>query len=271
MRISTRFMFVALCGLTGMVSIQQARAQQPEREMNCDENSQGDRVSHCEINETTLAAVPHLSVDGGVNGGMTVKGWQKNEILVRARVQTSAESDGRARDLARQVIVHTGGGRVIADGPRNDRQENWSVSYEVFVPQKIDLDLKAHNGGIRIADVSGQLEFETTNGGVSLQRLAGNVHGHTTNGGLSVELAGSRWEGSQLDTSTTNGGVSMSVPANYSARLETGTVNGHIRVDFPVTVSGQIDRQLSIALGSGGPLVRAVTTNGGVSIKRRES
>jgi DUF4097 and DUF4098 domain-containing protein YvlB len=268
MRIFTRFGIVALCGLASLVLTQQTRAQQVEREMNCGENWQSDRASHCEIIEMTLAAVPRLSVDGGVNGGMTVKGWQKNEILVRARVQTSAESDGRARDLARQVIIHTGGGRVNADGLRGDRQENWSVSYEVFVPQKIDLDLKAHNGGIRIADVSGQLEFETTNGGVSLQRLAGNVHGHTTNGGLSVELAGSRWEGSQLDTSTTNGGVSMSVPANYSARLETGTVNGHIRVDFPVTVSGQIDRQLSIALGSGGPLVRAVTTNGGVSIKR---
>ena len=125
----------------------------------------------------TLGAVPRLSVDGGVNGGMTVRGWQKNEILVRARVQTSAESDGRARDLARQVIVHTGGGRVMADGPRGDRQENWSVSYEVFVPQKIDLDLKAHNGGIRIADVSGQLEFETTNGGVSLQRLLATYTG----------------------------------------------------------------------------------------------
>jgi DUF4097 and DUF4098 domain-containing protein YvlB len=61
----------------------------------------------------------------------------------------------------------------------------------------------------------------------------------------------------------------MSMPANYSARLETGTVNGHIRVDFPVTVSGQIDRQLSINLGSGGSLVRATTTNGGVSIKRK--
>ena len=75
----------------------------------------------------------------------------------------------------------------------------------------------------------------------------------------------------KMDTSTSNGGVSMSVPANYSARLETGTVNGHIRVDFPVTVSGQIDRQLSINLGSGGPLVRAPTTNGGVSIKRKET
>jgi len=251
--------------------MQHALAQEAERAMNCDENWQSDRASHCEINETTLAALARLSVDGGVNGGMTVKGWQKNEILVRARVQTSAESDGRARDLARQVIIHTGGGRIVADGPRNEQRENWSVSYEVFVPQKIDLTLKARNGGIRIADVSGQLEFETTNGGVSLQRLAGNVHGRTTNGGLSVELAGSRWEGSQLDTSTTNGGVSMSVPANYSARLETGTVNGHIRVDFPVTVSGRIDRQLSINLGSGGPLVRATTTNGGVSIKRKES
>jgi DUF4097 and DUF4098 domain-containing protein YvlB len=271
MRISSRFMLVAFSSFASFAFTQQARAQQAEHEMNCDENWQGDRVSHCEINETTLAAMPRLSVDGGVNGGMTVKGWQQNEILVRARVQTSAETDSRARDLARQVIIHTGGGRVIADGPRNEQRENWSVSYEVFVPQKIDLDLKAHNGGIRIADVSGQLEFETTNGGVSLQRLAGNVHGHTTNGGLSVELAGSRWEGSQLDTSTTNGGVSMSVPANYSARLETGTVNGHIKVDFPVTVSGQIDRQLSIALGSGGPLVRATTTNGGVSIKRKET
>lgn len=271
MRISTRFMLAAVSCFAGLVLMQQARAQQPEREMNCDENWQSERVSHCEINETTLAALPRLSVDGGVNGGMTVKGWQKNEILVRARVQTSAESDGRARDVARQVIVHTGGGRVMADGPRNERQESWSVSYEVFVPPKIDLTLKAHNGGIRIADVSGQMEFETTNGGVSLQRLAGNVQGHTTNGGLTVELAGSRWEGSQLDTSTTNGGVSMWVPANYSARLETGTVNGHIHVNFPVMVRGQIDRHLSIDLGSGGPLVRAVTTNGGVSIKRKES
>ena len=47
------------------------------------------------------------------------------------------------------------------------------------------------------------------------------------------------------------------------------TVNGRVNVEFPVTVQGAIDRQLSINLGSGGALVRAVTTNGGVSIKRK--
>jgi hypothetical protein len=90
MRNFTRFMLAALCSLTALVLIQPARAQPAEREMNCDENWQSDRVSHCEINETTLAALPRLSVDGGVNGGMTVQGWQKNEILVRARVQTAS-------------------------------------------------------------------------------------------------------------------------------------------------------------------------------------
>lgn len=248
-----------------------AFAQNAEREMTCDDQWHNDRVSHCEINEMTIPATPSLSVDGGVNGGMTVKGWQKKEVLVRARVQTSADNDAQAKALAKQVIIHTGGGRIIADGPSQAHHENWSVSYEIFVPQNSDLNLRAHNGGIHIADVRGQIEFATTNGGVSLMRLAGAVHGNTTNGGLHVELAGDRWEGGQLDARTTNGGVSLSVPSNYSAHLETGTVNGHIDVEFPVTVHGEINRQLSIDLGSGGAMVRAVTTNGGVSIKRKET
>ena len=207
-----------------------AFAQNSEREMTCDDHWQNDRVSHCEINEMTIPATPRLSVDGGVNGGMTVKGWQKNEILVRAKVQTDADSDAQAKALAKQIIIHTGGGRIMADGPSMGHHENWSVSYEVFVPKSIDLDLRAHNGGIHIADVRGRIEFETTNGGVSL-----------------------------------------TVPSSYSAHLETGTVNGHVDVEFPVTVRGEISRQLSFDLGSGGPLVRAVTTNGGVSIKRKET
>src|SRR5260370_38705605 len=128
MRIFTRFMLVALSSFASLVAMQQAGAQEAEHAMNCDESWQSDRASHCEISETTLAAMPRLSVDGGGNGGMTVKGWQKNEILVRERVQTSAEADGRARDLARQVIIHTGGGRIRAECPRSQQRENWSVS-----------------------------------------------------------------------------------------------------------------------------------------------
>ncbi len=88
---------------------------------------------------------------------------------------------------------------------------------------------------------------------------------------MKVDLDGSRWEGTQLDVRTINGGIQMSIPANYSARLESSTVNGGVNIDFPVTVSGRLkmNNELAVTLGSGGPLVRAVTTNGGVSIKKK--
>ena len=68
---------------------------------------------------------------------------------------------------------------------------------------------------------------------------------------------------------TRNGGINMTMPEHYSAALETATVNGRISIDFPVTVQGRIGRELTTTLGSGGARLRAVTTNGGVTIRRR--
>jgi len=95
------------------------------------------------------------------------------------------------------------------------------------------------------------------------------MHGRTTNGGVKVALTGSQWDGEGLDVTTTNGGVVLEVPSDYNAHLETGTVNGGVRMDFPVRVQGRLDRELSTDLGSGGPTIRARTTNGGVVVKRR--
>ncbi len=245
-------------------------AQTPQPEMTCNDGwRSGDRASHCEIKEFPVAATGRLSVDGGVNGGATVKGWSRGDVLVRAKIQTQAQTDSEARALAGQIRIQTAGSQVRADGPETSRDSNWGVSYEIFVPRQTDLSLKTHNGGVRIADVRGRIEFEALNGGVSLARLAGSVRGRTTNGGLHIDLVGNRWDGEGLDASSTNGGVTLNVPANYSARLETGTVNGGLHVDFPVTVQGEVGRRLTLTLGAGGALVRATTTNGGITIKRQ--
>ena len=136
------------------------------------------------------------------------------------------------------------------------------------MPQRTDLALRTHNGGISINGVQGRISFEAVNGGVHLQQLAGSVEGHTTNGGGDLEVTQDHWEGDKCDVSTTNGGVTIMIPANYSAHLETGTVNGGVRVGFPVTMQGEINRQIAVDLGSGGNLVRATTTNGGVTVER---
>jgi hypothetical protein len=240
--------------------------------MTCDEvrrDDRGNRAFGCEIREETLSGST-LDVDASPNGSIRVRGWDRGETLVRARIVTYARS---TRSLASEVRVTTSGGRIRADGPRNDRDESWSVSFDLQVPRDAQLTLNALNGGISIYDFRGSARFQTRNGGVSLSQVGGDIRGDTVNGGVNVDLIGDRWEGAGLDVETRNGGVRMFVPANYSAQLETGTVNGGLNIDFPVTVQGLItgrrNRQISTTLGSGGPTIRAVTTNGGVTISRR--
>jgi hypothetical protein len=229
-----------------------------------------DYYQHCEVRDSNLPAAP-LNVDAGQNGGVSVEAWDRNEIRVRAIVRGSARSESRAREIANQVQVQAGGGRVAATGPDLERREWWSVSYRINVPRKNDLDLSATNGGITIVGVTGNLRFDTTNGGVKLQDVGGRVNGDTRNGGLNVVLGGSRWDGEGLDVETSNGGVTLSIPDGYNAELETRTVNGGLRIDFPITVQGELSsrRGISTTLGSGGPMVRVRTTNGGVKINRR--
>jgi DUF4097 and DUF4098 domain-containing protein YvlB len=237
-----------------------------DRSMKCSDSNR-DGGHFCDIREQTIGAVSALNIDGGKNGGVSVKGWNRNDILVRSMVQANAATDDEARANAGQIRVSTSGGQIKADGPEFGDRRSWGVSYEIFVPHNTDLTLTAHNGGIAVKDVRGRIEFETTNGGVSLARLAGSVHGRTQNGGLKVEMMGDRWDGTEFDASTMNGGVHLAMPANYNARLETSTVNGHVSIDFPVMVNGKISRDLTTNIGNGGPLVRAKTINGGVKIQ----
>jgi hypothetical protein len=228
-----------------------------------------DYYQHCEVRESTLPAGA-LEVDAGQNGGVSVEAWDRNDIRVRAIVRGSARDESRARDIAGQVQVQAGGGRVYATGPELNRREWWSVSYRINVPRRNDLDLSATNGGITIVGVTGNLRFDTTNGGVKLTNLGGRVNGETRNGGINVVLSGSRWDGEGLDVETSNGGVTVDIPQNYNAEFETRTVNGGLNIDFPITVQGELTsrRGISTTLGSGGPPVRVRTTNGGVRVRR---
>ena len=143
------------------------------------------------------------------------------------------------------------------------------MSYEVWAPRHTDLSLNASNGGLAVDGVDARLQLETVNGGLNLVDVEGDVRGRTVNGGITAELSGDRWRGSGLDLRTSNGGVHIYIPASYSAMLETGTVNGGMDIGFPITVQGSFSRQISTQLGAGGATIRATTTNGGVSIRRR--
>lgn len=240
-------------------------------QMNCNRGSYDDREQFCEVREQTVPATSRLTVDPGKNGGVSVKGWLRNDISIRSRVEAHAATVEEARAIAALVRVDTAAGQIKTSGPDSQRGSDWAVSYEIFVPQSTDLNMVSYNGGINLSDVRGRIEFDAKNGGVRLTRLAGTVSGQTLNGGIQVELAGAGWEGGQLDARTTNGGVTLSMPDNYSAHIRTGTVNGAVDSDFPiaVTVQGRVrPTNLDFNVGSGGSLIQVTTTNGSVKLRR---
>ena len=181
-------------------------------------------VSHCEMREQNLGAPRGaIQIDPGMNGGVSVNGWDRADILVRARIETAADTDSEARAMTSQIRTASGGGSIQASGPEADQHHRWSVSYEVFVPRQSDVQAKAHNGGIKIADVRGTIQFDTVNGGVKLN-VPTNYSAHfetaTVNGGLKVDFPvmvqgrltknmsfDTGQGGSTIKVTTTNGGV----------------------------------------------------------------
>jgi hypothetical protein len=239
--------------------------------------SNGDKVSHHELRESTAAAGGTITVDGRQNGGIHVIGEDRSDVLVRACVQTWGRTAEDAKATASGIRINTSG-TIKAD---SDGDNNWSVSYEIRAPRNSNVNLTAHNGGISINGIDGNAEFETTNGGVFLSEVAGNFKGRTTNGGVFVKLAGSSWRGAGLDVTTTNGGVNILMPENYAARVETGTVNGGFNSDIAALPVPKEDRgngqyyrprksRISTDINGGGAPIRVVTTNGGVRISSND-
>ncbi len=132
----------------------------------CSNNwSNGDKVSFHEVRETTVST-NSLTVDGKRNGGISVRGENRSDILIKACVQTWSESDEAARLLAKSIRIETGS-TVRAEGASED--SNWSVSYQILVPHSTNLNLTTLNGGIGISNVEGNIEFEAKNGGIHLR------------------------------------------------------------------------------------------------------
>ncbi len=264
----SRYYFYLLLLFVLVIPASNVSGQDKEKDWNfCDNHSNwGGRPSFNEVREMTVGKSDLLTVDGKKNGGVSIKGENRADILVRACVQTWGDSESEVKSIAQNIKIQNSS-TISAENSVNE--EHWSVSYQILVPRNINLKLLANNGGISINGVEGNMDFETKNGGISVNQVAGNVKGRTKNGGVSAKLDGKSWKGAGLDLETTNGGINLSLPENYAARLETGTVNGGFKSDLELTVKlkdWSRGAKINTDINGGGAPIRVVTTNGGVRI-----
>ena len=235
------------------------------------DNDDRHRQTFCDvIVESVASPAATIAFAGGRNGGVVYKGWDQDRMEVHARIQAHGDTEAEARELARTIRLELGPGGGRAVGPSRD--DDWSVVYRVYVPRRRNLEATANNGPLSAEGVHGRIRLETRNGPIDLRDVGGDVQARAQNGPIGVTLGGTTWDGAGLDAETRNGPISVAIPANYSAILETGTVNGPFDTEIPLQVRlepGKSGRQFRAELGSGGPIVRVITTNGPVSIESR--
>jgi hypothetical protein len=226
-------------------------------------NWDGDWVSTAAVRELPYPRDGQpIAIDGGDNGGMTVVGWDRNEIRVLYRVVARARNEAGAKELAESVHINRVRGRLVPDGPATKSGTWWSTEVRIWVPRASDLSLRTMNGPLGVENVKGTMDLESTNGPVSLVDLSGAVEARLDNGPLHVALEGTRWDGAGLDATSLNGPVNFVVPTNYSARIETGTISGPSSIQYALETNRYRGGHIVTTLGSGGPPVRVTTDNG---------
>jgi hypothetical protein len=129
-------------------------------------------ITNHELREINLPARSLLTVTVGRHGNISIRGEEnRSEILVRACVQTWANSDEAARALSRRIRI--GMGSIIRPEAGTNENENiWSVStvsFDILVPRTTNLNLSTWNGNISILDVEGILQFKAFNGNLGLK------------------------------------------------------------------------------------------------------
>jgi DUF4097 and DUF4098 domain-containing protein YvlB len=228
-----------------------------------------------------------LTVQAAHNGGVLVRGWDKNEVLVKACKAVAADDESSAKRLLNELKMRIDGANVSAIGP-DSHERGWTIYFLVNVPKDIKLALDAHNGPIDLRDVvgtvsastvngpldikrcSGQITAEATNGPIKVARSSGNIRVRTQNGPLDIELAGSTWTGQGLDASAQNGPIKLRIPEGYKSGVEVSS-RGYSPFHCEQTACAGAtkdwdDQNKSVRIGGTPTVVHLATVNGPVSI-----
>lgn len=191
------------------------------------------------------------------NGYVTVTGWDRNEVQVRAlngrRVaNVSVEVVG-----SQMTVLTLSAGGIGLEGPHAD--------YEVRVPRLLPrIAVTTANGAIEVDDCNGTIDAETSNGAIRLTGTQGIERLASSNGRIDAEVR-------SLDTdalvTTSNGAVRLLLDPSLNAMIDARTSNGRVTVSglaLNATTTGS--NELTGTLGAGGNTLRVETSNGEITL-----
>lgn len=165
-------------------------------------------------------------------GSISVTGVDASEARVEVYVRPSNNRFALSKEEIREKLeedyeltVSVVGNKLnaIAEGKGNI---NWkqalSISFKVFVPEKVSTELKTSGGSIALTNLTGTHKFSTSGGGLNVDKVSGDIHGRTSGGGITV-----RNSKDEIDLVTSGGSIEA---VDCIGNLTLKTSGGSIRL-----------------------------------------
>ncbi len=205
-----------------------------------------------------------------INGDITIKAWDKNEVAVEA-----VKKAENAEDLAKiHVKIEAEPNRIVIksdhekSGILPGNRARGEVRYTLRVPVGAALkEIESVNSTIKVDGVRGPVNLKSVNGGVRASGLHQAAELHSVNGGIFAEFDGLPAD-VHVSCETVNGGIELALPADVGATVDASTVNGGVHSDLPLTAETSGRGSLRGTLGAGGSTIKLRSVNGGVTIRK---
>jgi len=217
-------------------------------------------------------------------GGISVSSHEGNkvkvEMYVRKGVKWITPTDDAADDIREDydIEIVQSENTVSARVERKNEISSWfswfgdniSISFTVYVPEKISCTLNTSGGSISLKGVTGKQEVKTSGGSLTLNSIQGRMEARTSGGSISIEkytgtlsahtsggpisLQDSRGE---LNVSTSGGSIKLN---NVDGSIEASTSGGGIHANISA-----LDKYLRLKT-SGGSITAVVPTGLGLDL-----
>jgi DUF4097 and DUF4098 domain-containing protein YvlB len=224
-----------------------------------------------------------------VNGGITVKAYDGQQVIVEARSRNGESEKAAPGGLRRLDVSRTG---LTVEEENNEVRISTDsfmrpIDLTISVPVRTSLKLSSVNDGdIVVTGVDGEMDVNDVNGAVTLNHVSGNCVAHALNGRILATFARVNPQ-KPMAFSSLNGDIDVTFPADLKANVNIRSDRGDIFSDFDVQLQSsapkqvvedsrehggkhrvKIDKSVHGTINGGGPEIQFTNFQGSIYIRK---
>lgn len=175
-----------------------------------------------------------------VNGGITVTGYEGQDVIVEATVKTQKLSEDSKIEKSKgmfRIPVYSSSLTVEEDDNNvSIETDSWArtIDVDIRVPVRTSMELGCvNNGDIKVENVTGDLDIHNVNGSVTILNVSGSLIAHTLNDDMEITMNNVTPD-KPMSFSNMNGDIDLTLPSTVAATVKIKNSQGDVFSDFEI-------------------------------------